>query len=81
MLEPNDARVCMLDDDVPDLAGIGRVGVEVLRDAPKIPRSKAPNWARDAAYPCKLIPDVGQQSGPRLYLVERLFIVRVLRVQ
>lgn len=29
MLEPNDARVCMLDDDVPDLAGITRVGVEI----------------------------------------------------
>lgn len=25
MLEPKDARVCMLDDDVPDLAGIAGV--------------------------------------------------------
>lgn len=26
MLDPKDARVCMLDDDMPDLAGIARVG-------------------------------------------------------
>jgi hypothetical protein len=56
MLEPNDARVCILDEDVPDLAGITRVGVNISRtgrghakgvvrlvkDAPKIPRNKAP---------------------------------------
>lgn len=27
ILEPKDARVCILDDDVPDLAGIARLGV------------------------------------------------------
>jgi hypothetical protein len=31
MLEPKDARVCMLDEDVPDLAGIARVGVNISR--------------------------------------------------
>ena len=31
MLEPKDARVCMLDEDVPDLAGITRVGVNMSR--------------------------------------------------
>lgn len=64
MLEPKDARVCILDDDVPDLAGIAVVGVEVsrfgrghvkgvvgnMKDAPKIPRSKA--GSRVPAYPC-----------------------------
>lgn len=52
MLEPNDALVCMLEDDVPDLAGIIGAGVESSRngrgygkgvvgpnkDAPKIRR-------------------------------------------
>lgn len=31
MLEPNDARVCMLDDDVPNLAGIAVVGGSEFR--------------------------------------------------
>jgi hypothetical protein len=31
MLEPKDALVCMLEDDVPDLAGIGGAGVERSR--------------------------------------------------
>jgi hypothetical protein len=52
ILEPNDALVCILDDDVPDLAGIAWVGVKGSRarrghvkgavspvlDAPKIHR-------------------------------------------
>lgn len=29
ILEPKDARVCMLEDDVPDLAGIARAGVDI----------------------------------------------------
>ena len=71
MLDPKDARVCILEEDVPDLAGIARVGVNMSRtgrghakgvvglvkDAPKIPRNKAPpgnaSRARDEAYPCK----------------------------
>lgn len=28
MLDPKDARVCILEEDVPDLAGIARVGVD-----------------------------------------------------
>ena len=31
MLDPKDARVCILDEDVPDLAGITRVGVNIPR--------------------------------------------------
>lgn len=32
MLDPNEARVCMLEDDVPDLAGIAGVGDRELED-------------------------------------------------
>ena len=31
MLDPKDARVCILEEDVPDLAGITRVGVNIPR--------------------------------------------------
>ena len=81
ILEPKDALVCMLEDDVPDLVGIAGAGVEESRvggghvkgvvghgkHAPKIPRSKDPQRARDTAYPCRPLL-VKTKRGLRLQL-------------
>ena len=67
MLDPKDARVCILDEDVPDLAGITRVGVNIprtgrrhakdvvglVRRAKESPKQSSATRARDEAYPCK----------------------------
>lgn len=69
MLDPKDARVCILDDDAPDLAGIARAGVKTSRAGrghakgvvgfvktrQRLPETKLRNAARarDEAYPCK----------------------------
>lgn len=65
MLEPNDARVCMLDDDVPDLAGIAGVegreledgrdhakGVVGSRRAKDSPKQRKLRVHVTCAYPC-----------------------------
>lgn len=72
MLDPKDARVCMLEDDVPNLAGITRVGVSISRNgrglakgvvgrAKRFPETKLRS-ARDDAYPCKY-PTLVDEAG------------------
>lgn len=75
MLEPKDARVCMLDDDVPDLAGIA--GVE-LRAPEREWSRKRRGWLETrqrfpeaklrvhvtCAHPC-IARGNGRRSGPR----------------
>jgi hypothetical protein len=45
MLEPKDARVCMLDDDVPNLAGISVVGAQSFEVRPW--SRKRRGWKRE----------------------------------